>query len=137
MKSGAVPILRYENAKQAIQWLCESLGFQVFLEVLGDNNTVRHARLVLHDNMIMIASLGREGNIEGYFRSPREFGGVTQCVSLYVENPKEIYQMAVKAGVEIIEELSEFQFGGQTFSCIDLESHIWIIGSHNPWAKSE
>lgn len=138
MKSGAVPILRYQNAKQAIQWLCDSLGFCVLLEVpSSDVDVVNHARLVLQDNMVMLGSLGREGKIESYFKPPEGVGGVTQCVSLYVNNPRDIYEKAIKAGVEILEELSEFPFGGESFSCRDLESHIWIISSHNPWAQFE
>ncbi len=135
MKSGTVPILRYKNAKKAIEWLCESLGFKVFLEVPGEGNNVIHARLVLEENMIMIGSLGREGKIEKSFKSPEDIGGVTQCAFLYAENPEIIYGLALKSGVGIIEHLSDFQFGGQSFSCRDLESHIWVISSHNPWAE--
>jgi uncharacterized glyoxalase superfamily protein PhnB len=111
------------------------LGFEVFLEVLGENEAIEHARLVLGDNMVMIASLGRDGDFENSFISPLKIGGVTQCTLIYVEYPENIYKMVVEAGAEIIDDLEEFQFGGKTFSCKDIESHIWVITSHNPWEK--
>jgi uncharacterized glyoxalase superfamily protein PhnB len=43
--------------------------------------------------------------------------------------------MVVEAGADIIDKLAGFQFGGKTFSCKDIESHVWVITSHNPWGK--
>jgi len=135
MKSATVPILRYEDVKKSIEWLCNVFGFKVFLEVLGKNGAIEHARLVLGDNMIMVASLGRDGGFENSFLSPSKIGGVTQCTSLYVEDPEFIYKMAVESGTQIIDEIEDFQFGGKVFSCKDVESHIWVITSHNPWKQ--
>ena len=83
-KSKTVPILRYQDAKKSIVWLCKTFGFEVFLEVAGKNEAVEHARLVLGDSMVMIASFGRDGDFENSFVSPVEVGGVTQCTSIYV-----------------------------------------------------
>lgn len=135
MKSATIPILRYEDAKKSIMWLCKVFGFEVFLEVPGKNGAIEHARLTLGDNMIMVASLGRDGDFENNFISPSKIRGVTQCTSLYVEDPEIIYKMVVESGIKIIDEIEEFQFGGKTFSCKDIESHIWVITSHNPWKK--
>jgi uncharacterized glyoxalase superfamily protein PhnB len=135
MKSATVPILRYEDARKAIDWLRNVFGFKVFLEVPGKSGAIEHARLTLGDNMIMVASLGRDGDFENSFLSPSKIGGVTQCTSLYVEDPEIIYKMAVENGAQIIDEIEDFQFGGKTFSCKDIESHIWVITSHNPWNK--
>ena len=134
-KSKTVPILRYQDAKKSIVWLCKTFGFEVFLEVAGKNEAVEHARLVLGDSMVMIASFGRDGDFENSFVSPVEVGGVTQCTSIYVEDPENIYKMVIEAGAEIIDKLAEYQFGGRTFSCKDIESNVWIFTSHNPWGK--
>ena len=89
MKSTTVPILRYQDAKKSIVWLC-------------------------------ITS-----------RSWR-------CYAVHFdlcEDPENIYKMVIEAGAEIIDKLAEFQFGGRTFSCKDIESNVWIFTSHNPWGK--
>ena len=78
MNSTTVPILRYVDAERAITWLCEAFGFEVFLKVNGDGAQIKHARLTLETNMVMLASLGREGSFEEGFVSPAAVGGVTR-----------------------------------------------------------
>jgi uncharacterized glyoxalase superfamily protein PhnB len=135
MKSSVIPILRYSDAESAIAWLCGAFGFEVFLKVPGQDGRVEHARLILEDGMIMLASLGRDGAFDSRFRSPADAGGVTQSTSMTVSDPERIFEMAKAAGARIIDELQDFQFGGKTFSCEDLESHVWVFSSHDPWKK--
>jgi uncharacterized glyoxalase superfamily protein PhnB len=42
--------------------------------------------------------------------------------------------MAKAAGVEIVMDISDKDYGGRRFSCCDLEGHLWSIGSYDPWA---
>ena|SRR5215831_9657947 len=134
MHSTTIPILRYQDAERAIDWLCRAFGFDVFLKVHGDRR-IDHARLILDENMVMVASLGREGAFEDLFRSPARIGGITQAVSMVVADPKKIYDSARSADAKMIDDLADSRFGGQLFSCADLESHIWVFGSHDPWKK--
>jgi uncharacterized glyoxalase superfamily protein PhnB len=133
--SATVPILRYRDAPAAIDWLCRMFGFEVFLQVPGEAGRIEHARLVLEGNMIMLASIGRQGRFEGLFRLPAAAGGVTQCVSLFVQDPDRIYRAARAEGAAIVDEIEDFRFGGRIFSCMDPESHLWVLGSHDPWKK--
>lgn len=135
MKSAVVPILRYADAERAIAWLCAAFGFEVFLKVPGPHGRIEHARLILEDGMIMIASLGRDGSFDSRFRSPSDVDGVTQCTSMFVGDPDRIFLMAKAAGASIVDEIQDFQFGGRTFSCEDPESHLWVFSSHDPWRK--
>lgn len=135
MRSTTIPILRYGDAEAAIHWLCAAFGFEVFLEVPGPDGRIEHARLVLADNMIMLASLGREGRFEGGFKLPASAGGVTQVTSLVVPDPDRIYRTALAHGAVVIDELRDFEFGGRLFTCTDLESHVWVFSSYDPWQK--
>jgi uncharacterized glyoxalase superfamily protein PhnB len=135
VKSSVVPILRYVDAERAIAWLCAAFGFEVFLKVPGPSGRVEHARLVLGDGMIMLASLGRDGGFDARFQSPSKAGGVTQCTSMIVSDVDRIYGMAKSAGARIVEDIHDFQLGGRMFSCEDLEGHVWVFGSHDPWRK--
>lgn len=135
MKSTTVTIIRYQDATRAITWLCETFGFEVFLWVPGAGEKIEHSRLVLGDSMLMVASIGREGKFETKFKLPSSANGVTQCTSLYVENPDEIYLRVKTSGVDIIDEIEDLEFGGRSFSCEDIESHLWVISSHDPWKK--
>jgi uncharacterized glyoxalase superfamily protein PhnB len=135
MKSTVIPIIRYADASHAIDWLQAAFGLEPFLKVPGADGRIEHARLVLGDGMIAVASLDRQGPFEHRFRSPETAGGVTQAICMMVRDPDQIYQMAKTAGARIIDELADFQFGGRTFSCEDCESHLWVFTSHDHWKK--
>jgi uncharacterized glyoxalase superfamily protein PhnB len=135
MKSTTITMLRYSDAEAAIAWLCKAFGFEAFLVVKGETEPVTHARLVLENSMVMLASIGRAGVYEQRFRLPADVGGVTQATSIVVKDPGRIYQSAVQAGAKIVDEIKDFQFGGQSFSCEDVEGHLWVFTSHDPWQK--
>ena len=135
MGSSSIPILRYAEAERAITWLCQAFGFAVFLKVPGPDGRITHARLTLEDNMVMLASLGRDGDFDARFRSPADAGGVTQSVLLTVRDPDATYASARAAGARIIGELEDFAFGGRMFSCEDPEGHQWVFSSHDHWKK--
>jgi uncharacterized glyoxalase superfamily protein PhnB len=134
MKSTTVPILRYHNAEQAIDWLCSAFGFELFLKVPGEGDRIEHARLTLETNMVMLASMDRIG--EDYFRSPTEAGGITQALILTVSDPEKIYRSAGAASARIMSPLAEVPFGGLMFSCQDIESHVWVFSNQDPWQKT-
>ena len=58
------PILRYRNARAAIQWLCEAFGFVELFSVPEHGPDVRHARLGLGENMIMLGSIRPDEGIQ-------------------------------------------------------------------------
>jgi uncharacterized glyoxalase superfamily protein PhnB len=136
MNSTTIPILRYRDAERAIAWLCKAFGFEVFLKVPGDNGRIEHARLILETNMIMLASIGREGDIEGSFKPPADVGGVTQSALLVVSQPDQISRTARSAGAKMISEIADSPFGGRLFTCTDIESHVWTFSNGDPWAKT-
>ena len=135
VSSAVIPILRYSDAEKAIAWLCVAFGFELFLKVPGQAGRIEHARLILENGMIMLASLGRDSSFDCRFRSPTDVGGITQCTSMIVHDPNRIFDTAKAAGARIIDDIQDFQFGGRTFSCEDLESHVWVFSSHDPWRK--
>lgn len=135
MKSRTVPILRYQDADRAIKWLCDVIGFEVYLRVPGVGDLVKHARLTLDENLIMLASLGRDEEFENRFKSPFAANGITQCTSLYVSDPEEIYSNVLNCSANVVQELEVFEFGGKMFSFEDIEQHLWVVTSHDPWKK--
>ena len=108
----------------------------MFLKVPGPDGRIAHARLILENGMVMLASLGRDGDFDARFRSPTDAGGVTQCTSIIVSDPDCIYGTAKAAGARIVDDIHDFQFGGRTFSCEDPEAHLWVFSSHDPWHKT-
>ena len=52
-----IPILRYSDARGAIQWLCATFGFVDIFSVPESGHGVRHAQLKLGTNVIMLGSV--------------------------------------------------------------------------------
>lgn len=74
------PILRYENPRAAMKFLCEALGFKVVFCMPEAGEFVRHARLALSGNVIMLGSV-REDEVG--LTTPLVAGRSTQALSAY------------------------------------------------------
>lgn len=120
------PILRYENARAAIGWLETVFGFELVFSVPPTGETVRHARLMLVDNIIMVGSSRAE---EAHFKSPLILKAMTQALCVFVPDVKAHFQQAKAAGAEIVSPLEVTDFGSQEYHVHDCEGHLWIFTS--------
>lgn len=53
-RSTIIPMLRYKDARAAIDWLTSAFGFAEHLVVPGVNGKIVHAQLTLGNGMIML-----------------------------------------------------------------------------------
>src|SRR5262245_65151880 len=93
--------LYYQNAAQAIDWLCRALGFEVRLKVEGDGGRIEHSELVYGDALVMVSQSGKHPRRPDFPRgaSPRSIdGAITQCILLFVDNVDEHCARARAAG---------------------------------------
>jgi uncharacterized glyoxalase superfamily protein PhnB len=130
-----MPCLRYRNAPDAIEWLCEAFGFEKQAIYSNENGTIAHAQLTFGNGMIMLGSIPEKETAWGeLIKQPDEIGGAeTQCAYLIVADPDALYARAKAAGARIIIEIKDEDYGGRGFSCYDLEGHLWNFGSYDPW----
>lgn len=130
-----IPSLRYRDAPKAIEWLCQTFGFEKQLIVPNDDGTIAHAQLSFGNGMIMLGSvLEKETEFGRLIKQPDEIGGFeTQSAYVVVSDADEIYRRAKAAGAEIVIEIKDEDYGGRVFSCRDLEGHLWNIGTYDPW----
>ena len=134
-RSHVIPCLSYSDAHAAIDWLCTTFGFARHAVYAGDDGSIVHAELTLGSGMIMLGSIGKETAYGRLLALPSEFGGrQTQTISVTIADPDEIYRRAKTAGVEIILDIEDQPYGGRSFTCRDLEGHVWSFGSYDPWA---
>jgi uncharacterized glyoxalase superfamily protein PhnB len=54
------PTFRYEDAKAAIAWLRDTVGFEELSIHEGDGGTIEHAELAIAGNVIMLGSARSE-----------------------------------------------------------------------------
>lgn len=133
-KSSVIPCLRYRNAPAAIDWLIRVFGFEKHLVVANKDGGIEHAQLSLGGGMIMLGSVV-ETPFGSLLRQPDEIGGgETQSAYLVVPDADSVCARALAAGAKIVIAIKDEDYGGRGFSCLDLEGHLWNIGSYDPWA---
>ncbi len=132
-KATVIPAMRYRDAPAAIEWLCRVFGFEKHLIVPNEDGSIAHAQLSYGNGMIMLGS-AVETEFGRFIRQPDEIGGAeTQCAYLVVNDADAVYRNVKAAGVEILMEIRDEDYGGRGFACRDLEGHIWSVGTYDPW----
>jgi uncharacterized glyoxalase superfamily protein PhnB len=134
-KATIIPVLRYRDAPAAIEWLCQTFGFEKHLVVPNDDGTIAHAQLSFGNGMIMLGSvLDNETEFGRLMKQPDEIGGAqTQSAYVVVTDADAIYAKVKAGGAKIATEIRDEDYGGRDFSCYDLEGHLWSFGSYDPW----
>lgn len=132
--SDVYPSLTYDDAPAAIAWLCRSFGFTQRFVVPGEGGRVEHSELSLGSSVVMVNSPKAE------FRSasPRTLGGVSQILSLFVDDPDAHHSVALAAGAEVLRPLKTEDYGARGYMVRDPEGHLWYFGNYRPggyWEK--
>lgn len=131
---GVIPCLRYRDAPAAIEWLRDTLGFDVQFVVPEADGRIAHAQLRFGNSMVMLGSV-IDSDYGRLIKQPAEIGGfVTQSSYLVVNDADLIYGRVLEAGGKILLDIKDEDYGGRGFTCSDPEGHVWSIGTYDPYA---
>ena len=125
------PFMRYRDARAAIDWLVRAFAFEERGVYPGPDGTIAHAELGRGGSVVMLGS-AKEDNLG--LKAPRELGGATQGIYVYVLDIDEHYARAKAAGAEIIYELRTTEYGSREYGARDPEGHLWSFGTYLPAA---
>ena len=118
-----MPMLDYEDAGAAINFLSEAFGFEETMRMDGDNGSIAHAELALNGASISLSTVWRDGG----FSTPHELGGVHSQVWCEVDDVDAHYQRARAAGAVVLNEPVDQDYGFRTYRAIDPEGHRWYF----------
>jgi uncharacterized glyoxalase superfamily protein PhnB len=124
------PILRYEDARGAIRFLCAAFGFIELFSVPESGRIVRHAQLKLGTNVVMLGTVRPDDGMA----SPVLLGVSTQALYVYVEDLDAHFERARAAGAQIVSPPEETDFGSREYHARDVEGHLWTFGTFLPVA---
>lgn len=130
-----IPAIKYENCSKAIDWLCDAFGFRIDFCVQGEGDRIEHAQLLLDQSMIMVGSTdcSEFGRLN---TCPRHIEGhVTSSLYVVVSDVTEHCEIAVRRGAEVVIDLKMEDYGGASYTCRDIEGHIWTFGTYDPFAS--
>jgi PhnB protein len=92
----------------------------------GPDGKIGHAELDIGDSKVMLSDPFPQFST----RPPRELGGTSVSVMMYVEDVDAVVQQAVDAGATVEMEVAD-QFWGDRFGTVtDPFGHVWSIATH-------
>ncbi|WP_176459377.1 MULTISPECIES: VOC family protein [unclassified Rhodococcus (in: high G+C Gram-positive bacteria)] len=117
------PCLRYDDARTAIRFLVDVVGFTE-AAVHGEGDRVDHAELRWPEGGgVMLGSVRADGALTGL---PAGVG----CAYVVTDRPDEIHARVVAAGVTITQPLRDEDYGSRGFTCRDAEGVHWSFGTY-------
>lgn len=120
------PYIAVDDAAKAIEFYRRAFGAKERVKMEGPPGKISHAELEIGDSVIMLSDPFPQSPL----KTPKEIGGTTASMLLYVEDVDEAVQQAVDAGAKITMEI-ENQFWGDRFGRVeDPFGHSWQIATH-------
>jgi PhnB protein len=119
-----IPYLYYEDSAAAIDFLTTAFGFTEKVRMAGDDGRVNHAELTIADGVVMFGTPGDD------YKNPKNLGGKTQSIYVYVDDVDAHFEQAKAAGAKIVREPEDQFYGDRSYVVEDPEGHEWDFATH-------
>jgi PhnB protein len=120
------PYLAVDDAAEAIEYYTKAFGAKERARMETPDGKIGHAELEIGDSLVMLSDPFPQAST----RSPKELGGTSVSVFMYVEDVDAVVKQAVDAGAKVTMEVAD-QFWGDRFgSVMDPFGHLWSIATH-------
>ena len=120
------PYLAVDNAAEAIEYYKKAFGAKERLRMETPDGGIGHAELDIGDSLVMLSDPFPQATT----RPPKELGGTSASVFMYVEDVDAVVKRAVDAGATVTMEVAD-QFWGDRFGTVsDPFGHLWSIATH-------
>jgi PhnB protein len=120
------PYLAVDDAAAAIDFYAKALGAKETVRMAGPGGTIGHAELQIGDSHIMLADPFPQAST----KSPKELGGTSVSVMLYIEDVDTVFRQAVDAGATVAMEVGDQFWGDRMGSIVDPFGHSWTLATH-------
>jgi uncharacterized glyoxalase superfamily protein PhnB len=122
----AYPIVGYEDAPAAIDWLKRAFGAEEIGVYKDDDGQVVHMELGFEGAIVMGGTRG-VGELAGQI----EIGHPTS-IYLVISDPDSHHERAKAAGAEIVIPLRDEEYGSRGYTALDPEGNVWSFGTYRP-----
>ena len=122
--SAPIPMLAVHDASAALEFYRKAFGAHEAMRMLDDDGKVAHAEVKVGHARFMVADEYPEHN-----RSPRQLGGSSVILYLYVEDVDTTFLNAVTAGARPIRPVADQFYGDRMGKLEDPFGHVWMIAS--------
>jgi PhnB protein len=120
------PYLAVDNAAEAIDYYKRAFGANERVRMEAPGGGIGHAEVEIGDSVVMLSDPFPQAST----KPPKELGGSSVSVFLYVEDVDAVVKQAVDAGATVLMEVAD-QFWGDRFGTVqDPFGHTWSIATH-------
>jgi PhnB protein len=120
------PYLAVDDAADAIEYYRKAFGAKERVRMDAPGGKIGHAELEIGDSLVMLSDPFPQATT----RSPKELGGTSASIFMYVEDVDAVVKQAVDAGATVTMEIAD-QFWGDRFGSVtDPFGHLWSIATH-------
>ena len=120
------PSLAVDNAAEAIEFYKRAFGAQERGRMEGPGGTIAHAELQIGDSVVMLADPMPQAST----KPPKEVGGTTVNLFMYVEDVDAVVRKAVDAGATLTMPVDDMFWGDRFGSVTDPYGHSWSVATH-------
>jgi PhnB protein len=120
------PFLAVDDAAKAIEFYKRAFGASERMRMPGPEGKVAHAELQIGDSVLMLSDPFPQSTC----KPPKELGGTSVGVLLYVEDVDEVVQQAVDAGATVTMPVDDMFWGDRYGKLADPFGHEWQIATH-------
>jgi PhnB protein len=121
-----IPSLTVDNASKAIDFYKKAFGAKERLRMPMPDGRVAHAELEIGDSVLMLSDPFEQATT----KPPKDVGGTTVSIFLYVEDIDELYKQAIDAGAKGLQEPEDMFWGDRFGSVTDPFGHHWSMATH-------
>jgi uncharacterized glyoxalase superfamily protein PhnB len=127
MEQSMYPVLRYTDARAAIDWLSRAFGFTAKQVHEGPDGAIQHAELESESGVVMVTQMPASGQSDRWGQ-PAGSGFLYAVVS----DPDAHHERARQAGAEIVMEPTDQDYGSRDYAARDFEGNLWSFGTYKP-----
>jgi PhnB protein len=120
------PYLAVDDAAEAIEFYKRAFGAKERVRMDAPDGKIGHAELEIGDSLVMLSDPFPQAST----KPPKELGGTTASVFLYVEDVDALTKQAVDAGATSTMEVADQFWGDRMGSITDPFGHSWSIATH-------
>ena len=119
------PSLAIDGASEAIEFYKRAFGARERMRMPAPDGRIAHAELEVGDSVVMLSDPFPQSEV----RPPRELGGTSVSVFLYVEDVDAVFQQAVDAGATVTMPLEDMFWGDRFGTLTDPYGHHWALAT--------
>jgi PhnB protein len=118
--------LAVDDAGEAIEYYKRAFGATERGRMNAPDGRVAHAELQLGDSVVMLADPFDQSST----KPPKELGGASASLFMYVEDVDAAFQRAVDAGATATMPPEDMFWGDRFSTLTDPFGHVWNLATH-------